>query len=91
LRRWRCWAACAKRCAWWRSAHAPFGDAPAEAVLGLSKAPALDQRVSYKEADVVARAGVLATRVAQSDDQPVDRTAAAASAERASQRALLLA
>ncbi len=41
------------------------------------------------EADVVARAGVLAAGIAQSDDQPVDRSATAT--EGASQRPLLLA
>jgi hypothetical protein len=65
-----------------------LGEEPAEALLGPSEPPALDERLRDLEADVVSRVQVLATGISQSHDQPVDR--AAATAKGASQRLLLL-
>ena len=55
-----------------RRRHATFGQATAEAVLGPTQVPALDQRLRNHETDVVASARVLAAGITQSDDQPVD-------------------
>ena len=69
-------------------AGAPLDVAPAEAVPGLAELPARDERLGDREADVVPGARVLGARVAEPDDQPVDRCAAAAA--EASQQLLLL-
>jgi len=58
------------------SRHTPLGDAAAKAILLTRKAPARSKLVGHHETDVVASVGVLATRIAQPDDQPVNwRTA----------------
>jgi hypothetical protein len=60
-----------------------------EAVLAPLDLPALGEPLERFEADVVPAARVLRSGIAESDDQPVDRCAAAA--EEAFQGRLLLA
>jgi hypothetical protein len=70
--------------------RAPFREVRLEAVLAPLQLPALGQALQRSEADVVPAARVLGAGIAESDDQPVDRSAAAA-AEEAFQGRLLLA
>ncbi len=70
---------------------AALRDQSAKSRPGAPEIPALGKRVGHHEADVVTAAGVLATGVAEPDDQPVggsDRAAAAAT-KRPAQRWLL--
>ena len=55
-------------------AGAALGQLAGELLLRLRQVPALDQRVGDLEADVVRRAVVAAARVAEPDDEPVDRS-----------------
>src|SRR5262249_17297254 len=60
--------------------RAPLGDEAAVAGLRLAQLPALDEALSDLEADVVGRALVLVPRVAQADDEAVDRRPGATTA-----------
>jgi hypothetical protein len=69
--------------------RAAFREVGLEAVLAPLDLPALGEPLKCFEADVVPAPGVLRSGIAESDDQPVDRCAAAA--EEAFQGGLLLA
>jgi hypothetical protein len=70
------------------TAGATFGEAPPEAIFGSSKAPALHQPLSHREAHVVGRVRVLPAWIPQTDYQPIDGSATATKG--ASQSGLLL-
>ena len=62
---------------------AAVGDEPAELLARARQLPALGEQVRDLEADVVAGAGVARPRVAEADEQEVDRSARPAAAEKA--------
>lgn len=64
-----------------RTASPALGQTTAKAIFRTRKLPLLDEPVGHHEADVVASVGVLATGVAEPDDQPVGRGAAAEGAQ----------
>ncbi len=60
----------------------PLDHAATKAVLRTRQSPARGQLVGHHEADVMTGVGVLATRIAQPNDQPVDWRAATEGAQK---------